>query len=181
VFLPERLIGWLTVISGGVMAALGGALVWRAIRRRHSPEDEHAHHGHAHHGHHEHPGHVHPHPHQHGHGARPALTVRSVAVLGVAGGMVPSASALIVLLAAVTTGRLVFGLALIAAFGVGMAVILGGIAAATTVAHGWLTDRLDGGLPRLASRIGGLVPLGAGIVVAGVGLILTVSAVARLG
>lgn len=178
VFLPERLIGWLTVISGGVMATLGGALVWRAIRRRQWPQDEHAHHEHAHH---EHPQHVHPHPHPHGHGARPALTVRSVAVLGVAGGMVPSASALIVLLAAVTTGRLVFGLALIAAFGVGMAVILGGIAAATTVAHGWLSDRLDGGLPRLASRIGGLVPLGAGIVVAGVGLILTVAAVARLG
>jgi ABC-type nickel/cobalt efflux system permease component RcnA len=171
-------LGWLTVISGGVMATLGGALVWRAIRRRQWPQDEHAHHEHAHH---EHPQHVHPHPHPHGHGARPALTVRSVAVLGVAGGMVPSASALIVLLAAVTTGRLVFGLALIAAFGVGMAVILGGIAAATTVAHGWLSDRLDGGLPRLASRIGGLVPLGAGIVVAGVGLILTVAAVARLG
>ena len=57
--------------------------------------------------------------------------MRNVAVLGVAGGLVPSASALIVLLAAVTTGRLAFGLALIGAFGIGMALVLGGLAALT--------------------------------------------------
>ena len=56
--------------------------------------------------------------------ARTRLGMRNVAVLGVAGGLVPSASALIVLLAAVTTGRLAFGLALIVAFGLGMAVVL---------------------------------------------------------
>ena len=86
-------------------------------------------------------GHDHGHPHSHGRGRghehaptpdRSRLGMRNVAVLGVAGGLVPSASALIVLLAAVTTGRLAFGLALIGAFGIGMALVLGGLAAMTT-------------------------------------------------
>jgi ABC-type nickel/cobalt efflux system permease component RcnA len=172
-FLPERVIGWLTVFSGGVMAALGAALIWRAIRRP------------AHRTSHSHPhAHPHAHPHLHPHApdeAGPALTVRSIALLGMAGGMVPSASALIVLLAAITTGRLVLGLALIVAFGVGMAVVLGGIAAATTLAQGWLRRRSDRALPSLAQRLAGVVPIGSGIVVAGFGVILTLTAAARLG
>jgi ABC-type nickel/cobalt efflux system permease component RcnA len=97
-----------------------------------------------------------------------------------AGGMVPSASALIVLLAAITTGRLLFGLALIVAFGVGMAGVLGGIAVGTTLAHGWLSQRLADGPPRLLARIGRLLPLGSGLVVAGIGLALTVTALGQL-
>jgi hypothetical protein len=62
-----------------------------------------------------------------------------------------------------------------------MAVVLGGIAAATTVAHGWLSRRASGGLPQLASRAVGLVPIGSGVVVAGVGLVLTLTAMGRLG
>jgi ABC-type nickel/cobalt efflux system permease component RcnA len=111
----------------------------------------------------------------------PALTVRGAALLGIAGGMVPSASALIVLLAAITTGRLVFGLALIGAFGAGMALVLGGIAVATTVAQGWLSDRLERGVPGVVRKVAGLVPIGSGLVVAGVGVVLTFSSVARLG
>jgi ABC-type nickel/cobalt efflux system permease component RcnA len=181
-FLPERLIGWLTVLSGGVMAGLGAVLVLRALRRAQG----HATHEHGHSHEHEHAhGRGHPHPHAH---ANPqpsngdsTLTVRSVALLGMAGGIVPSASALIVLLAAITTGRLVFGLALIVAFGMGMAAVLGGIAVATTLAHGWLSHRLVGGAPSLVTRVGRLIPLASGLVVAGIGLVLTVTAVGRLG
>ncbi|HEX3220491.1 MAG TPA: sulfite exporter TauE/SafE family protein [Candidatus Limnocylindria bacterium] len=170
-FLPERLIGWLTVVSGAVMAILGVGLVLRAVlRRRASAEHEHSH---------PHP-HEHPHPHPHA-TAGAGVSARSVALLGMAGGMVPSASALIVLLAAVTTGRLVFGLALIAAFGLGMALVLGGIAVVTTLAQGWLSHRLAGGMPPALARAARLLPLGSGLVVAGIGLVLTISAVARLG
>jgi ABC-type nickel/cobalt efflux system permease component RcnA len=170
-FLPERIIGWLTVVSGAVMAALGAVLVWRALRRQRVAVHSHPHpHEHAH-----------PHAHAHPEPMSPALTVRGAALLGIAGGMVPSASALIVLLAAITTGRLVFGLALIGAFGAGMALVLGGIAAATTVAHGWLSHRLERGVPGVVRRVAGLVPIGSGLVVAGVGVVLTFSSVARLG
>jgi ABC-type nickel/cobalt efflux system permease component RcnA len=170
-FLPERIIGWLTVVSGAVMAALGAVLVWRALRRQRVAVHSHPHP-------HEH---VHPHAHAHSEPMSPALTVRGAALLGIAGGMVPSASALIVLLAAITTGRLVFGLALIGAFGAGMALVLGGIAVATTVAQGWLSDRLERGVPGVVRKVAGLVPIGSGLVVAGVGVVLTFSSVARLG
>ena len=101
-------------------------------------------------------------------------------MLGVAGGLVPSASALIVLLAAVTTGRLVFGLALIVAFGLGMAIILGGLAVATIFAHRWFGSRIVGRGPRLAS-VARLLPIGSGVVVLAIGLGIAVSAIGRLG
>lgn len=176
--LPEAVIGWLTVISGGLMALLGGGLLLRAFRGRGA-------HGHKHGP----AGHAHPHAHWHGRGrphvhATPVstdgVTLRGIALLGVAGGLVPSASALIVLLAAVTTGRLFFGLGLIAAFGVGMAVVLGGLAVATTLARGWLDRHLSthGQLARVGA---GLVPIGSGAVVLGIGLFIAVSAAAGLG
>ena len=121
-FLPERTIGWLTVVSGSVMALLGATLLWRAISARRTGAR------------HDHPTFIRiPRPSARSGGPPARVSIRSVALLGMAGGLVPSASALIVLLAAVTTGRLLFGLGLIAAFGIGMAVVLGGIAMATTL------------------------------------------------
>ena len=107
--------------------------------------------------------------------------MRSVALLGMAGGLVPSASALIVLLAAVTTGRLIFGLALIVAFGAGMAVVLGGLAVITTVAREWLGPRATlrhSGPMRTAL---GLLPIGSGMLVLGIGLAIALGAAGRLG
>ncbi|HET7521541.1 MAG TPA: sulfite exporter TauE/SafE family protein, partial [Candidatus Limnocylindria bacterium] len=168
--LPETAIGWLTVVSGALTAVLGLGLVFRALRTR--P------HSHGHDRHHDHD-HRHAHPHPHPHGSE--LSVRGVALLGVAGGLVPSASALIVLLAAITTGRLAFGLALIGAFGVGMALVLGGIAVATTLAREWLGRHVPGEAPAIVRRAARLVPIGSGMLVLGIGLVLAVTAVARLG
>jgi nickel/cobalt transporter (NicO) family protein len=167
--LPETLIGWLTIVSGAVMALLGAGLVWKALSS-----------GHGH-------GHDHGHPHSHGRGRvhehapadRGGLGMRNVATLGVAGGLVPSASALIVLLAAVTTGRLAFGLALIGAFGIGMAVVLGGLAAVTAFARGWLDQRASG-QGWLMRRTLGLLPAGSGMLVFGIGLVITISALGRM-
>ena len=107
------------------------------------------------------------------------LGMRNVAVLGVAGGLVPSASALIVLLAAVTTGRLAFGLALIGAFGIGMAVVLGGLAAVTAFARGWLDQRALG-QGWLIRRTLGLLPAGSGMLVLGIGLVITITALGSM-
>lgn len=174
--LPEAVIGWLTVLSGSLMAMLGAGLLWKAVHAgRHT--------GHRLGGR----PHRHPHPHGrgHAHAHRPAaegatLGARNVAALGIAGGLVPSASALIVLLGAITTGRLAFGLALIGAFGIGMALVLGGLAAATAVARGWLDHRALG-QHRQVRRVLGLLPIGSGMLVLALGMVITITALGRIG
>lgn len=75
---------------------------------------------------------VDPHPHAHPH-ARPhapsetTVSWRGLIALGLSGGLVPSASALILLLGSIAAGRAAYGLVLVLGFGVGMAVVLTGI------------------------------------------------------
>jgi nickel/cobalt transporter (NicO) family protein len=175
--LPETVIGWLTIASGSLMAVLGAALLWRAMRRQGTARNSHDHdHDHA-------AAHAQGRAHQHhdpGRGEAPALTVRGVALLGIAGGLVPSASALIVLLAAITTGRLAFGLTLILAFGAGMAVVLGGLAVATTLVRGWLGSHLGQDRGGAMRHVVGLLPIGSGLLVLGIGLAIVLGAAGRL-
>jgi nickel/cobalt exporter len=175
---PERLITWLSLASGLLVVGLGASLVWRHGRSR--SVDRHGGHSHAH---------EHPHPHpgvdEHSHGplpAAPPLTRAGIAVLGLVGGMVPSASALLVLLVAVTTGRILFGLALIVAFGAGMAIVLAAVSASVVV----IRIRVDGGGARwtrtaavaTATR---LLPIASGLVVVAIGIVLTIGAAQALG
>jgi nickel/cobalt exporter len=178
---PERVIEWLTVASGALVVLLGAGLVVRALgavrraRQGHGTNlGEHAH-GHAHcHDH----GHSHPHPHD---VASAALRPRNVVALGLVGGMVPSASALIVLLVAITTGRLVFGLALIVAFGAGMALVLGGLAIVTSWMQGALAPHGGLGSRPIVRRAAAVVPLVSGLAVLVTGAAITFTAVARIG
>ncbi|GID72887.1 hypothetical protein Ade02nite_15280 [Paractinoplanes deccanensis] len=78
--------------------------------------------------------HTHGHRHHHGPGKW------GIAGLGIAGGLVPSPSALIVLLGAAALGRTVFGVLLVIAYGLGMA--------ATLTAAGILLLRLRDRLER---------------------------------
>lgn len=95
--------------------------------------------------------HPHPHPHPHPHGPHshthpdPGQPVswKSLIGMGFAGGMVPSPSALLVLLGAIALGRTWFGVALVIAYGVGMAVSL--------VAAGLLLLRIRNRLDRYLS------------------------------
>lgn len=167
---PDRLIGWLSLVSGVVVVALGAGLLLRS--RRPPPAHSHEHPHDHHHDHHEH---HHP-PHDHRAGAAHHRTVpgvlrgRELVALGFAGGLVPSASALIVLLVAVTSGRLLFGAALIVAFGLGMALLLAGLAIATTVIGRRIAERTGTRGGRLAAAIGPFVPLvsASAVLVAGV-------------
>jgi ABC-type nickel/cobalt efflux system permease component RcnA len=52
------------------------------------------------------------------------VTLSSLLLLGISGGMVPCPAALVVLLAAITMHRIVFGLSLIFAFSIGLASVL---------------------------------------------------------
>jgi ABC-type nickel/cobalt efflux system permease component RcnA len=87
--------------------------------------------------------------------------------MGIAGGLVPSPSALIVLLGAAALGRTVFGILLVIAYGLGMA--------ATLTAAGLLLIRLRdrlGGRLRLLTRWSAVAPsaTAALIIVVGLGL-----------
>jgi nickel/cobalt transporter (NicO) family protein len=151
--LDERLLGWLGTVSGVLIAVIGTALVVtavRALRRGKAATTWHHAHAHAHHGN----GHEDSTPPPHGHhhqrsqpreeGPRRPSALRIPALLGVglAGGLVPSPSALVVLLGAVSLSHTLFGVLLVLGYGLGMA--------ATLTAAGLL---LAGGGNRLAAAV----------------------------
>ncbi len=103
------------------------------------------------------------------------ISWRSLFVLGLAGGLIPSTSALLILLGSIAAGRPAFGFVLVVAFGIGMAVVLGGVGFALVMARGRL-DRVDRRSP--LGRASTYVPLAAAVLVFGLGLYLTVQAVA---
>lgn len=103
------------------------------------------------------------------------ITWRGLFALGLAGGLIPSTSALLILLGSIAAGRPAFGFVLVVAFGLGMAVVMGGIGLALVLARGRL-DRFDGSTR--AGRLAGLVPLGAACLVLALGCYLTVQAIA---
>jgi nickel/cobalt exporter len=141
----ERDLG---VVSGLLVAAVGVGLLVSAVRRaRGSAADDHGHqHGHDH-GHDHAHGHAHDHSHD-GENAEPHRQRRAGLVgMGIAGGLVPSPSALVVLLGAVALGRTLFGALLVVTYGLGMA--------ATLTAAGLLLVRLSSRWP--GRRIAGLV------------------------
>ena len=128
-------------------------------------------HGHAHNGEHAHGGVRHSHlpP------AGASITWRSLFVLGLAGGLIPSTSALLILLGSIAAGRPEFGFVLVLAFGLGMAAVMTGIGLAMVFARG----RLDGAsLGRTLGRVRETIPLAAAVLVFGFGLYLTAQAIA---
>jgi ABC-type nickel/cobalt efflux system permease component RcnA len=90
--------------------------------------------------------------------------------------MVPSASALIVLLAAVSAGQLLFGIAHMVAFGVGMAVVLAGLAAATMLARQEIVAPRSVGSWPLARTATIVLPVLTGVAVLVIGSVVTLAA-----
>jgi ABC-type nickel/cobalt efflux system permease component RcnA len=103
-----------------------------------------------------------------------SITWRSLFVLGLAGGLIPSTSALLILLGSIAAGRPAFGFLLVLAFGLGMAGVMAGIGLAMVLARGRL-DRVPAGAA--FGRLRGAVPLVAAVLVFGFGIYLTVQAV----
>jgi nickel/cobalt exporter len=134
-------------------------------------DHEQGHHDHGHGGHEEH-GHKHGlfGGHKHSHDPQAAgFSKTGLVGLGVAGGLVPSPSALLVLLAASALGRTYFGVVLVLGYGVGMALAL--------CAAGLLLVRLRGrlekyaGSPRMqrADRVLAYLPILTALLVLAVG------------
>jgi ABC-type nickel/cobalt efflux system permease component RcnA len=91
---PDRLYPWLDLSAGLMVVVVGVAVL--AGRARHA-------HAHSHGHHHEH---------------------RSLLAVGVSGGLLPCPSALVVLLAAISLHRVAFGMLLVVAFSLGLAVAI---------------------------------------------------------
>ena len=140
---PEMLYPWLTLVSGLLVVAVGASVLWsRARKRAH-------HHGHDHH-HHDH-GHEH-------------VDRRGLLGVGVAAGLLPCPSALVVLLSAIALHRVGFGLALILAFSVGLAATITSIGLVAVLAkRAFSRISLDGPLVRLLPAVSALVILVVGL------------------
>jgi ABC-type nickel/cobalt efflux system permease component RcnA len=140
---PEKVTAWLGAISGLTIVAMGGWMFYKRFRHARAHAHAHAHHHHHHeHEHHHH----HDHHHEHSHTHMPEkLSWRALAVLGASGGLVPCESALVLLLGAIALGRTGFGLILLAAFSLGLAVVLMAIGALVLYAKNLLPVRKTGG------------------------------------
>lgn len=166
-FVGEQALRLLGIISGALIVVIGIGLLRDALRARRAQGDPeevlaHAHaqgHSHSHHGeahHHSHGpdgGHGHGRGHAHGHAHGPGTGRRGLIGMGIAGGLVPSPSALVVLMGSIALGRTVFGVVLVLAYGFGMA--------ATLTAVGLLLVRLRGRLDRYSSdgRAAGVISM----------------------
>ena len=174
---PERTYPWLGLASGALLAGVGLSLLARAWRRRGAGLAALApahHHGHAHHhGPHRHRHHGHDRDvaaHSHSHDAQPPVSRKSLMLMGAAGGLVPSPSALVVLLGAIALGRTWFGISLVFGYGVGMALTLVAAGFLIVRARATLDRRLGGrtGMARLTRTLP--VMTASFVVIAGVGL-----------
>ena len=157
----ERLYPWLGLASGLLLAAVGFGLLLRARPAHH-------HHDHHDHGHH--------HGRDHG---RP-LGLRGLVALGLAGGLMPSPSAVVVLLGGIALGRAWFGVALVLAYGVGMAATLTGIGLLLARLRARMDRRLQLPAGSLLARAGRLLPVITASVIVVAGLALAASGAAQL-
>jgi len=127
-FQPESVYPWLSGLSAAIVTIIGLTMLYRALRGTRGQGSDHGHdHDHDHHDHHDHDHHDHGHGREHGHSHEPATVGwRSLATLGLAGGLVPSASAVVLLLGGISRGEPWWGVILVVAFGIGMAATLVG-------------------------------------------------------
>jgi len=137
----ERVYPWLGVLTGMVALTLGCALLASRVRAR-----RHAEHGHGH---------------EHG----SLSSRRGLAALALAGGILPSPTAVLLLTGAISYGRLGYGLALIVAFSLGLAAALILVGVAALRARAAVERRFEG-------RWVALVPVGSAAAIAGVGAFL---------
>jgi ABC-type nickel/cobalt efflux system permease component RcnA len=162
---PEQLYPWLTLASGVLVVAVGLGVLRSRMRTAHGHGDHH-HHGHEHgvglqsdtiddHHHHHHD---------------EALTRRGILGVGIAAGLLPCPSALVVLLSAIALHRVGFGMALIVAFSLGLAATITAIGLLAVLARrAFSRVRLDGPVVRA-------LPAVSAAVIVLVGLAITVKA-----
>jgi nickel/cobalt transporter (NicO) family protein len=163
-FPPETVYPYLSLVSGTIIVGLGAWLLGSRVRARRQ---------HIHAGHHSH-GHDHPHgPPGHTHGPAPGpspLSWKGLLALALSGGILPSPTALVVLLGAVALQRVALGVTLVAAFSIGLAGALILIGVLVLSARRYAAERFG-------SRSTTLIPIGSAGLILTMGLLLTTRAV----
>ncbi len=112
---------------------------------------------------------------------KPGVVVsrRQLVSMGLAGGLVPSPSALVVLLAAVALGRVWFGLLLVVAYGIGLALTLMGAGVVLAYFEGRLRNwSSSGGRGAVLAPVLSALPLASAFVLIGGGALLVSRALA---
>jgi ABC-type nickel/cobalt efflux system permease component RcnA len=154
---PEQLYPWLNFVSGVLVVLIGASVLRARLRNRRAQA-----HGHQH---------DHDHHHEHEHG----LSRRSLVAVGVSGGLLPCPSALVVLLAAISLHRVAFGMLLVVAFSIGLALTITGIGLAAVLARGTFRRlSFDG-------RLVSLLPTASALVIVAAGLVMTLHALPKVG
>jgi nickel/cobalt exporter len=152
-----RLSAAIGLVTGLTFAALG---LWLLVRRWRTRSEQHAHHD----GNHDHAPEQGP------------LSVQGVVALGAAGGLLPSPSALLVLLTSLAVGRVAYGLSLIAAFSAGLAMTVTLVGVAVLRGRDVLHDRAGARLHRLVHA----APLLGATAVTVLGATLAITAALKL-
>jgi nickel/cobalt transporter (NicO) family protein len=145
---PDHLYPWLNLSSGLLVVSIGVSVL--AARWRHARADAHEHHHHHHH---------------HGEEQEDGPSFRSLFAVGVSGGLLPCPSALVVLLAAISLHRVAFGLLLIVAFSLGLALSITGVGLIAVAAKRvFARASFDGIVLRALPAVSAAVILLAGVV-----------------
>jgi ABC-type nickel/cobalt efflux system permease component RcnA len=171
---PEKITEILGVISGLSIALIGA---WMLRGRLHGAHGHagHSHPGHVHHHSHDDANHDHDHHHHdhgpggHTHMPEGDISWRGLVALAISGGLVPCESALVLLLSAISIGRVGLGLLLLLSFSLGLAGVLVGIGVMVLYAKRLLPKR---------SRLGQgsflrWAPVASAVVVVMLGIIMT--------
>jgi nickel/cobalt exporter len=172
---PDTLYPWLNLIAGLMVVAIGASVMRSRLRRRRVRAHVHHHHDHDQGHAHDQPN-THDHDQEHGHSHAPpdALSMRSLLAVGISGGLLPCPSALVVLLAAISLHRVAFGLVLIVAFSLGLALTITGIGMVAVLAK-----RVFGRM-RLDSAPIRLLPAASALVILVAGALMTARAIPQL-
>jgi ABC-type nickel/cobalt efflux system permease component RcnA len=158
---PETVYPWLTAASGLAVACLGATALARYVRSRRGAAPGHAHD--------EWPTiNVGPTDHGHDHAIRgdAPISFRGVVLVAMSGNLAPCPAALVVMLAALASHQLVYGLAIIVAFGIGLAGVLTGLGIAVVRGAASISRR-----PQL-QRIVAYGPLASACAIACIGALL---------
>lgn len=140
--MPDRISKVLGIVSGLSIIWIGAMLLWRRARKLSQERTQTDHH-------HDHPHpHPHPHPHTHEHDGvahthvpEGDISMGSLIALGASGGLVPCPSALILLLSAISIGKVGLGMVLLLAFSLGLAIVLTGTGMLVLYAKNLLPER----------------------------------------
>jgi nickel/cobalt exporter len=152
---PESLYPWLTLASGLLVVGVGATVLLARLRKR----------GH---------GHSHGHGHHHHHDGDTTIDRRGLLGVGVAAGLLPCPSALVVLLSAIALHRIGFGLALIVAFSLGLAATI------TTIGLVAVLAKRTFGRMSLDGRLIRLLPAASALVILLVGIGITLKALPKV-